>query len=75
MGSFKTYDKETGEFSEYPYVTVKKTDNVKIVVSTGLYKNLKPIEIAHSGYVNISTVLHIPFFIFMRHLSLPRFSL
>ena len=49
MGSFKTYDEEAGEFSQYPYVTVKKTENVKIVVSTGLYKNAKPIELAHSA--------------------------
>ena len=49
MGSFKTYDEEAGEFSEYPYVTVKKTENVKILVSTGLCENLRPIEIAHSA--------------------------
>ena len=41
-----------------------------------LISRMEELELAADvGYVNISTVLHIPFFIFMRHLSLPRFSL
>lgn len=48
MGSFKDYNEATGCFNRLLYTTVARDGDMKLVVSTGLEKNLKPIEKAHS---------------------------
>lgn len=48
MGSFKDYNTSVGLFSRLLYKTVARDGDMKLVVSTGLEKNLKPIEKAHS---------------------------
>ena len=49
MGSFKDYNSLTGLFSRLLYTTVARDGDMKLVISTGLEKNLKPIEKAHSA--------------------------
>ncbi len=49
MGSFKDYNQATGLFSRLLYTTVARDGDMKLVISTGLEKNLKPIETAHSS--------------------------
>lgn len=48
MGSFKAIDPITGQLKEFYYTTVAVCGSVKIVVSNGNSKNLKPIEVANS---------------------------
>lgn len=48
MGSFKDFNPSTGLFNRLLYRTVARDGDMKLVVSTGLENNLKPIEKAHS---------------------------
>ena len=48
MGSFRDYNETTGLFSRLLYTTVARDGNMKLVISTGLEKNLKTIEKCHT---------------------------